>query len=522
MVQQTLPPEILDDRKCVENFFFIPSKQGGLTVPMKAKPAQLRIQEALDKYLQIMVLKSSQVGSTSWVTAVYSKRTMFTKNTTSVIMAHRGDLSEHLFMRTGFFYDHLPKGLQVPMGGDSRTEKSFPAINSKMYIGTIGSKNFGRGEPIHNLLCSEFPFYTEEQYKTIVIPALNRVPEYGTVVLEGTPNGENYAADMVMNVYNGQDRSWHLIVFYCYEEPDNRLKTTSPLLINFSELQEQEFDLYPEEQEVIALAMEERGVDLSKDFDFFRWRRYRLHKDGDMYYQEQVESLNTCFLKKELQYYDKELCDLIRSQVCPAPYEVEGAMAWETPIEGVQYFIGGDPGQARRTNSTASVIRIQDGKPVLVAKLTGKYGPKDFGRRTAKLGYAYNTALICPENNGHGIAYIDSLCDLDDGSRYPQLYMWTDIISGVPTQVIGWNTNGSTKMFMMEEINRQLGFSQIPDKVTQQQIRAFGTDERGRLVTTLLDDDHDAWGLALMAARVFLKAGKGKAKGSSGYTSWDK
>jgi len=396
------------------------------------------------------------------------------------------------------------------MGGDSKSEKSFPAIGSKIYIGTAGSADFGRGEPIHNLLCSEWLFYTEDQYKTVVVPALNRVPESGTAVLESTPHGENFGYELIMDCLSGKNRVWHMEVFYWFEEPDNQLRPDSKLLVDMLELQEEEFDLEPEEQ---ALA-EEHGL----TFDQIRWRRYMVEQNGEMFWQEQVESLDTCFLTIAQSYYDKWATDKLRQYVRKPKLGPEGALIWEEPQEGVEYCVGGDPGQARQTESAAWVIRVEDGEPLGVALLAGMYAPEQFGKKTVGLAKHYNRALVVPEANGHGIAYIDAM-KKDYAGR---LWLRRDIVKGIPTMEIGWYTSTKTKPFMMEEMNRLMGVSVIPDSVTQSQIRAMGLDDRGRVVTTMLDDRHDAWGLALMGMRTLLKSKSGQARGSSGFTSWDR
>ena len=492
-----------DDIECIENFFYIPNKTK-FTVPMVLKPIQRRMLER--KRSRIIILKSAAVGSTSAWTAAFTRRPMFTPNTTSVIMSHKLETSKHLFDRTTFFYSHLPEDIRPGLGGNSRNEKTFPALGSKMYIGTAGSDDFGRGEPIHNLLCSEWLFYTEDQYYNVVLPTIQRVPEYGQVVLESTPNGENFGYELIQDTIKGKT-VWDLLVFYWFEEPENSLLPNSPLLFGLEELRGV-LDYTPEEQSLV----DRYNLTVNQ----IRWRRYRIREIGDIFFQEQIESLDTCFLSVKDAFYDKVWTDLLEQTVREPIYHGDGVWIWEQPIDGIRYYMGVDPGQARRTESVAWIVR-EDGENVKpVAMIAGMYAPDRMGDKCIDLGIRYNTATMNPEANGHGIAFIDAV-----KGRYKRLHMRRDIVKGVASTNIGWNTNAKTKPYMMDELNRRLKGMDLPDPETLSQIRSFRYDDKERVVTTSFDDRHDALGLAVVIMPGTKAKGKGY-RGSSGFTSWDK
>ena len=502
-----------DDIDCIESFFYIPNK-ATVTVPMLLKPSQKQMLE--NKRRRIIILKSSSVGSTSAWTAALSRRTMFTPNVTSVIMSHKGELSKHLFDRTTFFYLHLPREIQPQLGGDSRNEKTFPDLGSKMYIGTAGSTDFGRGEPIHNFLCSEWLFYTEDQYYRVIQPALQRVPEYGQVILESTPNGENYGYELIQETIKGRT-VWDLMVFYWFEDPENALQVTSPLLMGIHELMG-----VGDKGEMEYTAEEEHLVELHQlTPEQVLWRRFRIHEIGDLFFQEQIEDLSTCFLSIRDAFYDKVWVDELDNKVRKPAFTGDGVFVWEEPIEGVRYYMGVDPGQARRTESVAWVIREDwvslEGKPSIkcVAMVAGMYAPDRMGDKCIDLGERYNGAIMNPEANGHGIAFVDAV-----KGRYKRLYLRRDMVKGMPTARIGWTTTLATKQFMMDELNRHLRCMDMPDQETLRQIRAWRYDDNDKLVTVAFDDRHDVLGLALVCMPGSRKA-KG-FKGSSGFTSWDR
>lgn len=502
----TIARVISDDRLAVEHLFTIPPKQAeGSRTPFIFKPAQIKLHDALA--LRNLVVKPSQVGSTSYYTGVFFRRTMFRPDTTSVIVAHESFLSERLLNRTEVFYQSTPEPLRPRMDHSSATEKRFPDINSVMYIGTARASVFGRGEPIHNLLFSEAAFYQPDSIERIVKPALQRVPPDGTVVIESTPNGEGgYFYDEVQAALAGHS-VFKLTVVYWWEEPDNRLPPGSPLLELFPGFQH-DFEYTPDEEVLV------RQHSLS--IDQIRWRRWKLLELGDLFWQEHLESLDTCFLTVGHPYYDVTAALALSKHASKPIHQWEGARIWEEPIEGARYVMGVDPGQARQTESVAWVAREdEECGPVGVALLAGFYEPDVMGAKTIPLAHRYNGAKIIPEANAHGIAYLDAI-----KTKYNNIYIRRDIERGTPIQRYGWWTSVRTKPFMMDTINRTLKKCIIPDAETVRQIRGFRSLGLGKYETRLPDDRHDAWGLALMALEVRGTASRG-FKGTSGYTSWD-
>ncbi len=503
---QSIAEVISDDRRAVETLFTIPPKSAeGARTPFILKPAQVKLHNNLTH--RNLVVKPSQIGSTSYYTGIFFRRTMFKPDTTSVIVAHESFLSERLLNRTEVFYQSVPEALRPRMDHSSATEKRFPDINSVMYIGTARAAVFGRGEPIHNLLFSEAAFYLPESIERILKPALQRVPTDGTVVIESTPNGEGgYFYGEVQAALAGHS-VFHLTVLYWWEEPDNYLPPGSPVLEQFPDFQ-YDFEYYPDEQVLV--------IQHNLSADQIRWRRWKILELGDLFWQEHLESVDTCFLTVGLPYYDTMAALALTKLVYKPPHHWEDALVWEEPIEGARYVMGVDPGLARQTESVAWVVR-EDGElgPVGVAMLGGMYEPDVMGFKTLPLARRYNNAKIIPEMNSHGVAYIDSI-----KRKYNNIYIRRDIENGKPVQRLGWQSNVKTKGFMMDKVNQTLKKCVIPDAETVRQIRGFRSLGLGKYMTNISDDRHDAWGLALMALE--LKGSEGRGfKGTSGHTSWD-
>ncbi len=522
--QASLAEILSDDTKTITAFFKVAPKDNeyGL-VPLIPKPAQMRILEAMKTYRRILIIKPRQVGSTTIITAAFTRRSVFIPYTVSVIVAHESAITERLLNRADIFYKSMPKELQVPITGDSSQHKKY-ATGGTMFIGTAHASVFGRGDTVHNLLASEVAHWKDDHIEKVLKPAIESVPLTGTVVLETTPNGDNgYFYDEVQKCLNGEG-IYHLIVIYWWEEPDYVIEERDPVCIGKPYYED--FELNAEEQ----ILSEQHNLSKQQ----IRWRRFKIDTLGDLFWQEYIEDLASCFLTSGLPYYN--ISDTVRMsrETYPAGDTWNNCKIWEPPIEGVSYYMGVDPGQGRQTESVACVMREISYKvpgpdkteitlyyPKMVALLGGLIEPDHMGTKTMELGHYYNDALMIPEANGHGIAFIDAVKGI-----YPHIYMRRDLESGTVIMRYGWYTTGSrggrgTKAFMMDTINRHLRKCDIPDEETLRQIRSFRQDGEGTYFTNAADDRHDAWGLALMGTTTGTKTVRGY-KGGSGHSQMDR
>ena len=476
-IESQLLDILQDDKRFIETFFIIPNKDRH-DVPFIFTPAQDKIHR--ERTLRHIVVKPSQIGSTSYATALLFKRTAFHPNTTSVVVAHESFLAQRLLNRTDKFYSHLPDAIKPVMDHDSAHEKRFPDYNSVMYIGTARSKVFGRGEPIHNLLFSECAFYPSDAWDKAIAPALQRVPPDGTVLMESTPNGmDPIFYEHIQDVLEGRS-AFTLTVLCWWDEQTNVL----PLSNRIS----RRYERSPNNDEDLLITR----YGLSEDQ--LRWRRWKIEELGALFWQEHIEGLDTAFLVSGLAYYDSELiANLQRSYSSPIA-TFKGARIYAHPEEGFHYTLGGDPGQGKVTESVAAVYSIESNE--LVATMPSKLLPDEFADYSIQLAKYYNNAYIVPEVNGHGLAYTQKIKELG----YHHTYYRTSIIDGTSKKEMGWYTSSTTKPFMMSEIHRRLREGlKVPDETTVRQLASARVEDNKILFLTL-DDHHDALGLALVGA----------------------
>ncbi len=457
-----------------------------------------------------LVVKAGQMGITTFYLAKFFKDTITIPGTTSVVVAHEEFLTQRLLNRTEVWYNHIPDVIQVqlpdgtsgPMKKSRRShssanEKKFPDINSVFYIGTARAFVFGRGEPIHNFLGSEVAFWPDAW--RILTPTIQRVPlGTGSMVLESTPNGEDNAFfELVNEALYDPDSLWRLHQLFWWLEPSYRLprgaaearQSDRALITNWTI---EELDL-----------INRVGWDDIEADERIRWRRMKIAGVKEMFWQEFIEDISSCFLTNQLAYYDSVEIDRMRSSISPFQFIWNKAEIWNAPDEDWEtqnYVISVDPGQGKHTLSVALVWRLEmDGSVRHEASLSGLYDSVTFAPMVKELGYYYGTAKIIPERNGHGLAFTAQVAD------YPNLYTQTDIVSGVPSRVIGWATTGAlkldgngTKTYMLDELSHLLSDMECRDINVIDQLSRVRVGADKKITMPKMDDFHDA--AAIMAA----------------------
>jgi len=465
-------------------------------------PVQRKLVEGLTG--RDVVVKDSSIGCTSILTGLFTKHTITEPNTTTVIMAHEEFLTQRLLHRAQLFYDSVPTQLKPDQDHGSSYEKRFPSINSVMYIVTARSQVAGRGEPIHRLLVSEEAFYVEGAHNKIILPALQRVPESGWVVRESTPNGESGSFyEEVQAAIHGES-TFKLHTLFWWENPSNSLSQRSKIaerldLVDLGQLKIEETQL------VNTYGISEDQV---------RWRRWKIMETGDMFFQEHLESLDTCFLTVGEPYYAPLLTLALTKGCYPAPHTgPHGLMIWFQPEPGGVYVMGIDPGQGRTTESVVHIWRADLDHPRHEARLATFDEPDAFAPKCEDIGRYYGNALAIPEANAHGLGLIARM-----RIRYPRMYYRRDIIRGQTSMQYGWLTTPSTKPFMMQTMSVALANMETHDAEFVRQMRGFKDVGMGKVVSITSDDHHDAGALSQVG---MIGMSVGQANGFQGTSGWN-
>lgn len=458
MVTPTAAQVLTDDKLFHETFILIDTREGSV-IPFKYNPAQeLLYSELTPRHL---VVKSRQMGITTFLLARGFKKVITEKNVNAVIVANEEILTQRLLRRVQVMYDRLPipDHLKPVMAHSSSYEKTFPSRNTTFYIGTAGSKVFGRGLPIHYFLGSEVAFWPDAW--NILGPVMDSVPRNGELILETTPNGTGTDDDP--NIFHelvqealGSNSTWGLTTLFWYREPYYRLKLGAQEALPRDRGHITEFS-----QEEINLAKLAKWDDLEAE-ERIRWRRTKIREKHSLFWQEYVEDIRSCFFTVGEPFYEPDVLMRLRVLAIPPTNYLRLSRIWHEPDKDTNavYVVSVDPGQGKITSSVATVWRLDLENFTKIrheATLAGLYDSIAFAPMVMELARYYHSAKIIPEANGHGLAFCAEV------KNYENLYYRTHVISGVSSKEVGWLTTGparmgatGTKIYMLSELQSLL------------------------------------------------------------------
>lgn len=176
---------------------------------------------------------------------------------------------------------------------------------------------------------------------------------------------------------------------------------------------------------------------------------------------------------------------------------------WETPEEGVKYVVGVDlaEGLEHGDRSVAIVLR-GDNSELAAIYTTNSMAPWQFAQLVAELGWWYNKALVGPERNNHGHAFIRSLVEYGYHPIYRN-FRKTKLREQV-TEELGWLTTPKSKAYLINKLDEYImlpdedGYPRyIVDEITVNEMKTYKKNERGAMSGSPFDDHVMAYAIAL-------------------------
>lgn len=173
----------------------IKDKQTQKFTPLILNKAQLYIHNCLEKQLKAtgkvraFILKGRKQGASTYVGARFFHKTTRKKGQSAFIAAHDSDTTVKLFRMTKIFHDKIEQFNRPSTQYSSRKELVFDRLMSEYAVGTVGSKNVGRGGTPNLLHGSEVAFW--ENAEDIKKGLIQSIPDAkGTeIIYESTANG---------------------------------------------------------------------------------------------------------------------------------------------------------------------------------------------------------------------------------------------------------------------------------------------------------------------------------------------
>lgn len=409
-----------------------------------------------------IILKARQEGCSSLILALFLIDCFLYDNLKAVVVSHEKESTERMLSKVQFYLDHLKNNKKFNMKYESKNDLFFADTGSRFFIGTAGSRAFGRGDTVHRLHISELAHWENPELLTGLMEA---VPESGIIIIESTANG-------VGNIFS---KLWKRA-----KQGEDEFKPHF-----FSWLLHPEYSRPIEDKEHWTLTDEEQG--LKKLYNLsdeqINWKRWKLRTmiDPSLFPQEYPINDEEAFLTTgryvfdanvlrdwynetrkepqtgEFQFFQEPYIDgggvKYRRIVKFIPLKNGIVKIWKEPEQNKVYRIGVDVSEGIENeykDSDWSVAVVKDGQTWgQVAEMRCKVDPDILADYLNYLGRYYNNALMGVESNNHGLT---TLTVLERVHRYPNLYRRevVDEATKITMKKLGWKTDSKTRGWLID------------------------------------------------------------------------
>jgi hypothetical protein len=433
MKKEELLKKLKDPKYYLENLVKIKGKNPGL-IPFILNNAQKDLFNTIKKHNRIIILKARQLGFSTAVIGYLYWKTIMTPGTNTAIIGYNAPLTAELLDKVKTFWRSTPNDLRPAIQYNSKSEISFPNIDSKIIV-LPSTENVGRGYTLHNVLLTELSAWEKAEDKMMSLEA--SVPIDGLIIIESTPRGQGNLYHKMWveeNDYVKKEYGW----WWGYtEEEIETIKKRMNNPMRFA----QEYGL-----EFLASG---RSV---FDQNIIRKQRKNILKVGDKNGDWIVADDNG------LRIY---------SQIDPLAMYIFGV----DTSEGID---GGD-------YSTVTVLNRTTGEEVAFYK--GLIAPDQLAKLLNSWGRKFNNALMVVEVNNHGLVTLTVLKQL----MYPTLYFRQLQYETVGTNYsdrLGWKTTKMTRPLLIDDLAQALREEtiKIHSKETLDEMSTFIYDKNNNMI----------------------------------------
>lgn len=441
-------------------------------IPLTLNNIQTKIHQELFDNNFVCILKSRQMGSSTYIAARFFWEALFNTNTRIAVVAHTHAAVKNIYTIYQRYYQNLPSFLKIQTTAASANELAF-VTGSSIKIGTANSQNF-RGSTFTCIHASECAFWND---MNITIQSLFQTASNNpTIILETTPKGLND--------------------FYLFWTDENAY---SKLFLTW---------LDHEEYVLSKIPRKWKQTDVEKDYirenqlspEQINWFIYTLRtrcgNNIHTFKQEYPIKGEDAFIASGTFVFPQFTKQLL------APPTKFGWKIFSQPNQYKTYILGIDTasGSPDGDFSAAVLIDITNRDEIdLVATFYDRLSLKDYSKEIQKICSKYKP-LIVAERNSYGQAIIESLRE----AEYPYLYTETkfDKLTGQFTDRLGFFTSPSTRPVLIAKLVSAItsNLISIKDDRLQYEFMNFIYNDKGKAEAEIgfHDDMIMALGLALM------------------------
>jgi len=497
----------------LQNFYRIVTKESTL-IKFKLNEAQFDFytRYIMKGYLRLILVKSRQLGFTTFITIYFLDEVLFGKNTEALQIAHtKEDMSDIFQNKIMTAYENMPESLKSRLKV-VESNKTKLVVKNGTSKGRIMVKNSGRGFTNTLVHISELAkLYIKKPKETpeIVTGTFQSVPMNGRIVIESTAEGAaGLFYDMYMASYNRRDvitpimtKAEFYPVFYNWtwdkKEITNACKDG---IIPISSMEKADIDweqfqydnnLSDEEMTYYYIKYIQNGRDvfrLKQEFPTDELEAFQA--SGSPYFSKRRISEWLNWNKTQEKYNRFDYLEDTKEFVPSYVEEVldwdkfEGFLEFERPDKYQEYVVGVDIAEGLEHGDYSTCVVIGLDKKIK-ALYRGKISLPSLPELVVEIASRYNDALVVPETNK------DTWVAINLNEIYENVYtsIQEDDLTKVTTRKIGWRTTQSTRMLALTEMSKYFndGFW-FPTSILKE-MHTFVRDEKGR--PAALSGKHD-------------------------------
>ena len=456
------------ERLIIESLFNIVDKDMN-DVPFILNPTQAKLDSDLTG--RDIIPKARQLGISAYFLARYTAKCLSKKNTRAVIISHDKESTQRMLAKVHYYLSHI-RGPKAVIKNASKNELTFPKTNSMFYIGTAGSRKFGRGDTITDLHCSEAAFW--EDPKTLTAGLFQAVPrDTGEIAIESTGNGVgNWYHRQCTRASSGIGR-FRLHFFNWLWAPEYSVPVSDPAkFIASFDPDLNEPDLYKQGLSVEQLA-------------FRREKLEELDYDLRLFKQEYPFTLDECFQGTGFSFFSVVNYKPERSWIRDSIDSNLWYLYEHYKHKHSSYAIGVDvSGGVGRDRSVIEVFDIHTFEQV-AEWVNDKISPDRLARKVMELGRHFNDAFIVTEINNHGAVTqlkLNEGFSADNISAYSAHRMYQNEKGGDTLLEYGFKTNVRTKPLLIGELRRLIiDIATLHSPLLKDELNTFIETETGKL-----------------------------------------
>ena len=493
--------------KYIQRYIKIKNKEGEI-IPFSFNLQQQHMYDFIKedtkkgKLPRYIVLKSRQMGISTFVECFIAARIMTKHNISAMVAAHIPSSTNALYGMTKLAYQELPLELKPMLKYDNNNFLVFdnpsadpieyaasPGLKSSLRVATAGQEHIGRSLTLQYVHLSEFAFWSgnKQDQLTGIIQAVPSIVN-SLIVIESTANGYEEFKTLWDKAVSGE--SEFTPVFFSWKDFNEYSRTYTG------------FELTEDERELQA----KHGLTLEQ----LEWRRYGINTlcsgDLDKFRQEYPLTPDEAFIVSGRPYFNREL---IQSAINRCTKGTQGYFSnggfikgngsitiYEDVKSGYPYVIGSDTSGEGSDYFVAYVLDNTTGK--IVAKLRTQTDETEYTRQINYLGMHYNNALIAIESNFSTYP----IKTLDEVYNYPNQYIRErqDTFTGGIVKSYGFKTTKVTRPLILANLMNVLNerIDTLLDEDLLIEMLSFVKNDQGR--AEAMQGSHDDCVMAIAIA----------------------